>query len=165
MRNTIGMMHVLQICIVDDCDEFKIKTMEMVEKHNRMIRENPNPDSGFDLLTPNSDIVHTTRLLPFGIKARMLHPDGRPVAFALFARSSIYKTSLMLANHVGVIDAGYRGELKGAFRNLGIVPEQIEQYTRLVQVCLPSLEPFLVVVVDELGDETIRGEGGFGSTG
>jgi dUTPase len=66
---------------------------------------------------------------------------------------------------VGVIDAGYRGEIKGAFRNTGIEPERIQQYTRMLQICEPTLKPFFVEWVDSIDDETTRGEGGFGSTG
>ena len=91
--------------------------------------------------------------------------------FQLFPRSSISKTPLMLANHTGIIDSGYRGNLIGAFRALYFHKNDndsyiVEKHTRLLQVCHPSLCPIYVVMVNE--DEltnTERGEGGFGSTG
>ena len=90
------------------------------------------------------------------------------VSYYLYARSSIYKTPLILANSVGIIDAGYRGEIMGAFR---YIPrsDSDEEYTvkrgtRLLQICSRDLSPFSFSVVDELS-ETRRGEGGFGSTG
>jgi dUTPase len=80
----------------------------------------------------------------------------------------------MLANHVGVIDAGYRGSIIGAFRWLlpsYLTDSHDETYviakdTRLVQLCHPSLCPIFVVLVDENTlTPSERGEGGFGSTG
>ena len=71
----------------------------------------------------------------------------------------------MLANSTGIIDSGYRGNIKVALR-LFNKSYQITKYTRLTQICLPSLKPFFIKLVDveDLSD-TIRGEGGFGSTG
>jgi dUTP pyrophosphatase len=72
----------------------------------------------------------------------------------------------MLANHTGIIDAGYRGYLIGAFRNLYADPYKVEKHTRLLQVCHPTLCPIHVVLVNEEDlSTTARGEGGFGSTG
>ena len=92
-------------------------------------------------------------------------------------RSSLSNTSLRLANSVGTIDAGYRGHLMGKFdlihsellpntdfANLGY---SLDKYVRLVQICAPNLLPILVKIVDtkeELGT-SLRGEGGFGSSG
>ena len=69
----------------------------------------------------------------------------------------------MLANSVGIIDAGYRGEIKAAFRNFFGV-HVVEAETRLVQLCAPGLQPIKVTLVTEL-NATERGSGGFGSTG
>lgn len=92
-------------------------------------------------------------------------------------RSSLSNTNLRLANSIGTIDAGYRGHLMGKFdlTNLEPLPNTdfnkfgyvLDKYVRLVQICAPGLLPILVKIVDtkeELGD-TIRGVGGFGSTG
>ena len=82
-------------------------------------------------------------------------------------RSSLSKTDLRLANSTGIIDAGYRGPLIGMFDCLKD-GYQVSKFTRLLQICAPSLMPIYVRVVDtidELGPETSRGEGGFGSTG
>lgn len=114
------------------------------------------------------DVVAT---IGMKIRCRMLDPAGRPCSYYLYARSSISKTPLMLANSVGIIDAGYRGEIKGAFRHLPTVlfngtqsqsPFIIHNQS-LLQICAPNLAPVRVVVVSSL-DSTTRGEGGFGST-
>ena len=89
--------------------------------------------------------------------------------FYIYPRSSISKTPLMLANHTGIIDSGYRGNLIGAFRCLFLEPNQpyhIEKYTRLLQICHPSLCPIYVIIVSENElSNTERGTDGFGSTG
>jgi dUTPase len=92
-------------------------------------------------------------------------------------RSSLSNTNLRLANSIGTIDAGYRGHIMAKFdvTHLNPIPNTdfsksgiiLDKYVRLVQICAPGLLPILVKIVDtkeELGT-TIRGEGGFGSTG
>ena len=74
---------------------------------------------------------------------------------------------MRLANNQGIIDAGYRGNLIGMFDCI----EQeyyIQEYLRLLQICAPGLMPIYVNIVDtfeDLGQSTLRGDGGFGSTG
>jgi dUTP pyrophosphatase len=97
----------------------------------------------------------------------------------MYPRSSLSKTKLRLANSVGIIDAGYRGNLIGMFDVVNI-DENVKQdknrkadyiakvNDRLLQICAPGLVPIYVEIVDdicELGNETERGNGGFGSTG
>jgi dUTP pyrophosphatase len=140
-----------------------------VAAHNYHIDTDPYPNSGFDIITPKlcSFPPHSTfssNFVDFEIKTEMRY-DDKPSAFCLYPRSSISKTPLMLANQVGVIDSGYRGNIKGAFRNLDANCEYIvEKHTRLLQICHPSLCRIRVILRDSL-TETSRGEGGFGSTG
>jgi dUTP pyrophosphatase len=95
--------------------------------------------------------------------------------FYTYARSSMSKTPLRLANNQGIIDAGYRGPLIGMFDCIYSDRDgnkesdfYLEAYSRMLQVCAPGLVPIYVKIVDtveELGPNTLRGEGGFGSTG
>ena len=105
--------------------------------------------------------------------------------YYMYPRSSLSKTRLRLANSVGIIDAGYRGHLTGMFDVVNIDNNNNSnnsnnnhnnseadfwgrKFDRYVQICAPGLVPILVQVVDsieELGGETVRGGGGFGSTG
>ena len=72
----------------------------------------------------------------------------------------------MVANHTGIIDAGYRGEIIGAFRLLRSEPYTVGPYERLLQICKADLSKFKVVLCDISNiDNTLRGEVGFGSTG
>ena len=142
------------------------------------LQRNPE-DSGFDLFTPSTiDVSGSIIKIDYQVKCAMYELgdipsyaayDNRerlnPQAFYLYARSSIAKTNLRLANSVGIIDSGYRGNI-GAFFDV-LSNGVAEEKSRYVQLCHPSLDPFDVIMVyneDDLGS-TRRGAGGFGSTG
>lgn len=126
-------------------------------------------DSGIDLFIPCDKIAYKDGVVFFGhkIKCMMTDPNGQNCSYFLYPRSSIAKTPLILANSVGIIDAGYRGEIIAAFRHFDFYEYQKGQ--RLVQICAPNLGPIKMVVLNtESGEEleeTDRGSGGFGSTG
>ena len=89
----------------------------------------------------------------------------QPSPYYLYARSSIYKTNFCLANNVGIIDTGYRGNLCAALHNTSYGQSLVKMGTRMTQICMPNLSPnFHVRLVNKLSD-TSRGSGGFGSTG
>ena len=84
---------------------------------------------------------------------------------AVFARSGIAtKRGLRPANCVGVIDSDYRGELIVALHNDSNKTETIKNGDRVAQIVIM---PYLPVELNEVTEltETVRGEGGFGSTG
>ncbi len=90
-------------------------------------------------------------------------PEGW-VAFIL-PRSSIgAKTPLRLSNSVGVIDSGYRGEVRALYDNISDEPYQIHKGDRIAQMLVMPSYRFKANVVDSLEDSD-RGEAGFGSTG
>ena len=158
----------LNLVIIDHTLNEKYK--QRVEEHNRMVVNDKHPNSGFDLLIPNSVTVDCSGslLVNMGVKACMFSLDGNNIAYQIFPRSSISKTPIILSNHVGIIDSGYRGNLMAAFRIVdpSYSRYEIEKNTRLVQICLPTLEPFYINIVDESQlSQTSRGSGGFGSTG
>ena len=111
--------------------------------------------------------------------AKMYLDSGKDfnTGYYMYPRSSISKSQLRLANGTGIIDAGYRGHLMGMFDVVNI-PEDVsddrecdyygEKMDRYLQICAPGLVPILVKIVEtkeELGEQTERGVGGFGSTG
>jgi len=147
-----------------------------IDKHNKQILSDPYPNSGFDLLVMENMVFDTqfkTVFINHGIKTEMLYYDPvlktyEPSAFIMTPRSSISKTPLMMANHVGIIDSGYRGNLLAAVRYLpdGSNMYTLEEKTRLFQVCHPLLCPIYVMATDDSDlSTTTRGAGGFGSTG
>ncbi len=120
--------------------------------------------AGADLYTVDAATViapHTTTLLHTGLAVEI--PEG--YCGLIFARSGLAsKRGLAPANKVGVIDADYRGELMVALHNHTDIPQTVEQGERIAQL---AIVPFLAAeyeLADELSD-TVRGEGGFGSTG
>lgn len=142
-----------------------------IAAHNQKILDTaPFADAGFDLWVPTTTYIEDgeTVFLDHHVKCAMTW-NHTPTGFYLYPRSSLSKTPLTLANSVGIIDAGYRGNLIGAFRKGPILPcYKIEPKTRLLQICHPQLLPMQVELVDsvsQLGEVTARGSGGFGSTG
>ena len=83
----------------------------------------------------------------------------------IYARSGLAcKRSLAPANKVGVIDADYRGEIMVALYNHGSATQTLAAGERIAQMVIA---PFLAVSYEECDElsHTVRGEGGFGSTG
>lgn len=166
-------MH-LRIFIADD--SLRLKYLEAIDQHNAKIMNDPKHiDAGFDIYVPNQqvcehNIVGQINKVDHQIKcsASVVTERGTyNTGYYMHPRSSIYKTPLRLANSTGIIDAGYRGNLIGMFDCL-TQQHILNQYDRILQICAPSLMPIFVEIVDTiegLGDETMRGGGGFGSTG
>lgn len=84
--------------------------------------------------------------------------------FDMVVRSSTVKKGYGLANSVGVIDPGYRGEIFAPLVKLRADIEPLEFPNRALQLILRPLPKAQVCIVESL-DETDRGTGGFGSTG
>ena len=90
-------------------------------------------------------------------------PEG--LVGLIFARSSLgTKKGLAPANKVGVIDSDYRGEVRVVLHNHSSVAQTIENGERIAQMAFVPYYAAEFSVVDELS-ATLRGEGGFGSTG
>ena len=79
-------------------------------------------------------------------------------------RSSISKTPLRLANSLGLIDAGYRGEIMAAVDNIKDFSYEVEIGQRLFQIVAMDGSAIHFELGDHLS-ETTRGTDGFGSTG
>jgi dUTP pyrophosphatase len=165
---------------------------EKIATHNKKVADvSAYPDSGFDLFTPydvsshefgytDNRISPVTFRTPLGVKCAMSALASetayqKATGYYLYPRSSIVKTPFRMANSVGIIDAGYRGEIMAVVDNTDsanndlktCIERHMPPMSRVFQICAPSLEPFFVRIVEhecELG-VTERGSGGFGSTG
>ncbi len=121
--------------------------------------------AGYDLFANISeDIIiapHETKMIGTGLAMEI--PEG--YFGGVFARSGLSsKEGLRPANCTGVVDADYRGEIKVALHNDSEVSRTITPDEKIAQLVVI---PFLSVdfnLVSELSD-TVRGAGGFGSTG
>lgn len=83
----------------------------------------------------------------------------------VFARSGLAsKRGLAPANKVGVIDSDYRGEVMIAMHNASAVLQTLENGERIAQMVFLPVSSAAFAEIDDLED-TLRGEGGFGSTG
>lgn len=104
---------------------------------------------------------HETKLIRTGLAMEI--PEG--YAGLIYARSGLAsKRGLAPANKVGVVDADYRGEVMVALHNHSDKEQKIEAGERIAQLVIA---PFLKAEFDETDElsETVRGAGGFGSTG
>lgn len=156
---------------------------ESADKYN-LKRMTGFPDAGFDLYVPS---IESATLLGskeqvkvgFGIRCKMTKYEKNVYdeniiqhqSFYLYPRSSISKTNYRLANSVGIIDSGYRGEIIGVFDILE-VNNPPHPGSRLLQICCGDLSNMIVNIeilepedVENFVSETSRGQGGFGSTG
>ncbi len=100
-------------------------------------------------------IVHT------GLAAEI--PEG--YVGLIYARSGLAtKKGLAPANKVGVIDSDYRGEIRVALHNHSKYEQSIEPFERIAQLVIM---PYYTAEFEETDvlEESVRGEGGFGSTG
>ena len=154
-------------------NELKIIYQEAAKKHNNKIENNIQfIDAGFDLYLPTNydettDEYENTLVfkndgnvknVDFKIKcsAKMYSSPDREynTGYYMFPGSSISKGRLRLANSLGIIDAGYRGNLMSTF---DLTPNPMDDYIvnkhdRLIQICAPSLVPIIVEIVDNIED-------------
>lgn len=102
-----------------------------------------------------------TKFIPTGLAFEI--PEG--YAGFVHARSGLAsKRGLAPANKVGVIDADYRGEVMVALHNHGKEAQTVEAGERVAQMIIAPFVTANFIFSDEL-DDTVRGAGGFGSTG
>ena len=166
----------LYLYVDNEYNELNEIYQNKIDEHNTNLfsNENPHKDSGFDLYNPEEFMMKVTECNKMNLRVkcamvRVLNDNTEiPCGFYLYPRSSISKTKFRLANNVGIIDSGYRGNLCGMFDVVNSVKEVLcPTHLRLLQICSPTLAPFEIVKVQsdtELGT-TQRGTGGFGSTG
>ena len=98
--------------------------------------------------------------IEYGTGIAMEIPSG--MVGKIFPRSSLSKTGMILANHVGIIDPDYRGEITFRFKWI----PGTKQYAvgdKIGQFRLEKTIPITWVESDTLS-ETVRGEGGYGSS-
>jgi dUTPase len=199
VKNLSSHDKIMYLSIYVDSDDENLKQLyvESAHHHNQKILNDPNfYDAGFDLFLPKNDnnidiwgegtrfysrnwLDKPINKVDFKVKccAQLYdYVNLRYTPFYTYARSSISKTPLRLANNQGIIDAGYRGNLIGMFDCLFTSNDSddsefewhMEKYSRILQICAPGLVPIYVNIVnsfEQLGPSTSRGEGGFGSTG
>lgn len=141
--------------------EIKIKKL----KKDAVIPTKGSPfAAGSDLYSAEDDLViEAGKTAMIGTGLAMEIPEG--YAGLVYARSGLAcKEGLAPANKVGVIDSDYRGEIKVALHNHSSERKTVKKGERIAQIVIT---PFLSADFCEAEqlNQTVRGEGGFGSTG
>lgn len=126
-------------------------------------------DAGLDLIAVSYEYKENIDCNVYGTGLAVEIPEG--YVGLLFPRSSNRKTDAYMCNHVGVIDAGYRGEIMVSFKNRDYDKEAIPQLfkpyevgNKIAQLIIIPYPKVHFIEVNELSDSD-RGEQGHGSTG
>lgn len=120
-------------------------------------------DAGMDLTSRETVEIAPQGTVMVGTGVAVEIPEG--YVGLCFPRSGLAsKRGINITNCVGVIDSGYRGEIKAPLYNAGHELQVVERGERVIQLVVVPFETCECVEVDELSD-TARGAGGFGSTG
>lgn len=136
-------------------------------------------DAGLDLTAISTN--HQNSFYEYGTGLAFEIPKG--YVGLIFPRSSISKKDLTLSNCVGVIDSGYRGEVIFRFQmtssgrtkitlnhkrfGSGVKPIELEMYEIGDRIGQMIIMPYPSIELEEVSDlsDTVRGDGGFGSSG
>tara|TARA_B110000014_G_C20107686_1_gene582820 strand:- start:1241 stop:1678 length:438 start_codon:yes stop_codon:yes gene_type:complete len=137
---------------------FNAEVKQMYENHGHF----HDGDAGLDLFVINEQTISAGETTLIHLQIACENTENRP--YLVMSRSSIGKTPLRLANAVGLIDAGYRGEIMAVVDNIKKEDYTVEPGQRLFQLVAMDGSPIYFELVEELSDTT-RGGGGFGSTG
>lgn len=119
-------------------------------------------DAGMDLVAISKD--ENGMFVEYGTGLAVELEDG--YVGLIFPRSSISKYHLSMANSVGVIDSGYRGEIKVRFKKTSTTAYE-NVYNVGDKICQLIVMPFPKIEIEEASElsNTERGVGGFGSSG
>ena len=124
----------------------------------------PGEDLGYDIFAAE-DVSFAARgsaLVPTGIAVELTGKDGEPMGALLRDKSSLASRRLIVT--AGVIDSGYRGEIKVVMENLANTPNEIHAGDKIANLIPYPVLTGAVEVVEELA-ESSRMAGGFGSSG
>lgn len=127
-------------------------------------------DAGVDLTATSMN--ETDMYIEYGTDLAIEVPEG--FVGLIYPRSSLSNYDLVLSNHVGVIDSGYRGEIKFRFKKTKtwgdfsdhspVGPKYYEVGDRIGQLIVMPMPTMVFEEVEELS-QSDRGLGGFGSSG
>ncbi|AWI13065.1 MULTISPECIES: dUTP diphosphatase [Bacillaceae] len=141
-------------------DQLKVKLI----KEDAKLPQYANPgDAGLDLFSVEEKIIKPGEfeLISTGISLEL--PPGTEAQVR--PRSGLaLKHGITLLNSPGTIDEGYRGEVKVMLINHGKKEFKVEKHMRIAQMVVAPVTRMNVIEVEEISD-SVRGEGGFGSTG
>jgi len=124
----------------------------------------PGEDLGYDLYASESVTIapRGNATIPTGVAIELTSATGEPLGALLRDKSSMAARRLTATG--GVIDAGYRGEVRVLMENLGDTAAEVHAGDKLINLIPCPVLTTPVEVVEELA-ESSRRSGGFGSSG
>jgi dUTP pyrophosphatase len=137
--------------------------VKLLHPEARLPRRAHPGDAGADLFSVEEVTIPAGERRDVGTGVALAIPEG----FAGFVqpRSGLaFKHGIMVVNSPGLIDAGYRGEVRVALFNSGKEPFAVNMGERIAQLVIQRVEEPGFRAAGDL-PETVRGEGGFGSSG
>ena len=148
----------------------------IVTEFVNLYRDHSQPhegDAGLDLFIPEDIIIEPNACdatIDFKIQCEAFVDSSKETNcwYYLMPRSSISKTPLRMSNSIGVIDAGYRGNIIAKVDNIKGEPYTIKAGTRLFQIVPAIVTPDNMTIHFEIANilsQTTRGVQGFGSSG
>ena len=143
----------------------KVRFKKLVDKAITPSYAKPG-DAGLDMTAIGNRIDTENNFIEYFTGIALEVPDGH--VGLLFPRSSTSKTDLRLANCVGVVDSGYRGEISFRYKfakdSFFAKLKRFQDGDRVGQLVIMPYPQIEMEESDTLSD-TERGEGGYGSTG
>lgn len=151
--------YILYIKINSDSEQLKTHYNNLVLKS-----QHHTGDSGIDLYNNCFDAEpFSISTIDFGISCQMLDTERNKLqSYYLLPRSSLAKTDFQLANSIGLIDAGYVGNILAKVRGFSTQDSIAFPEGSYFQIVSPDLKPIKVCIVDEL--QSSSRTSGFGST-
>jgi dUTP pyrophosphatase len=116
-------------------------------------------DAGMDLFSCEECILTPGEIKAIGTGLKIAVPKG----YAGFICDKSGLAMKGLTTLAGVLDSGYRGELKIVIANLGKEAYQMKKYQKIAQLIIKRVEH--PEIAEEILEDTTRGEKGFGSSG
>jgi dUTP pyrophosphatase len=139
--------------------KLKLKVRK-INPEGKLPRYSHKGDAGMDLFSAVDDLLRAGEVKPVPTGIQMAIPEG--YVGLIWDKSGV---SLAGVHRLaGVVDAGYRGEVRVVMANLGKESFIIKKGMKIAQILIQPVETVEVVEAEEL-DDTSRGQGGFGSTG
>ena len=137
--------------------ELKVKK---VQRDAKIPRYGHTGDAGLDLFSSVDFVLEKGQVEAISTGIKVAIPEGH--VGLIWDKSGVSLKGVH--RFAGVIDSGYRGEVKVVMINLGDGPFVIDSGMKIAQMLVQPITMVRVVETKDL-DDTSRGEGGFGSTG
>jgi dUTP pyrophosphatase len=119
-------------------------------------------DAGFDIFSAESKIIPASNMCIVNTGLFINIPVG--YVGLLCSRSGMGKRGIRLSNCVGVIDAGYHGEVGVMMHNDSTLDYYIDAGNKIAQLLILPIADITLSHVSDFNTKSTRGENGFGST-